>query len=267
MPGASLPSVAKLPTLPHVGSSFDVAAQSYFNRSGLTDPTARGRINQFIIGLRQANLFSLLTGCWIGRSAYNTGSGTTVHDLLNSSNNGTFVNTPEWGAAGLTFNADTDAVTTGRTQTMNGSWTAIAVASDGVGDASGSRRIFGSMTGPSLLFILGTNKAATAIGAFDLVAFPNAGTIDVTSLKMLSASCSPGSQTFYSGATSVGTTTDTLASASHTVQLASSAASSGMSAGTISLGMVFGATALTGPQITSVYNLLKSTICSDQSLP
>jgi hypothetical protein len=266
---ATIPTIPSIPTVPNLGGgdSLDPDAQAYFTRAGVTDATAKNRINIFVAGMKSLGLFSLLTGCWIGRSAYNAGAGTTVFDLVSVSLDGTFVNTPEWSTNGLTFNADTDAVTTGRTQTMNGSWTAVSVASDGVGDVTGSRRVFGSMTGPSLLFILGTNKAATAIGAFDGTLFPNAGTIDVTTLKMLSVVSSPGAQTFYSGSTSAGTGTASLGAASHAVQLASSAATSGMSAGTISVGMIFGATALSEPQISSLYTLLKNSICIDQSLP
>lgn len=250
------------------GSGVDAVAAAYFTRAGVTDATAKTRINDFVVGLKAASLFSLLSACWIGRSAYNAGSGSTVYELSSDLLNGTFVNSPSWSASGLSFSAGTQAVTTGRTQTMDGNWSAFAVASDGVGDTGSSRRVFGSPgAGPaSLLFLTDTDKTTTRIGAYDLVVFPSTGNIDITTLRMIGTASSAGAQSFYSGATAVGTAAASFAAASHTVQL-NNDSGDGMSAGLLSVALVFGSTKLNGTQVSSLYTLLKTTICSDQGLP
>jgi hypothetical protein len=245
----------------------DLAAAAYFTRAGVTNATAKSRINSFIVGMKSLGLYSLLTGCWIGRSAYNAGTGTTVFDLVSNTLNGTMVNSPAWGAAGIVFSGTTQAVTTGRTQTMNGSWSAFQVVTRPTASIA-NQRLFGTAApaGASLLFTAGATMSAVPIGLFDGTVFPFAGTLDITSMKMVGVTYSVANkQNFYSGAASVGTGADALAASSHTVQLSSS--SDGMSAGTISVAMIFGATELTGAQVTSLYNLLKTTICVDQSLP
>jgi hypothetical protein len=249
--------------------SFDPAATAYFARAGVTNPTAKAKINAFIVGLKTAGLYSLLTGCWIGRSAYNAGSGTTVYDLVSNSLNGTFVGSPAWSANGLVFDNTSEAVTTGRTQTMNVSFSAFSVMRMPTASAI-NRRILGSsgLAGPTLLFASASTPASTPIATYDGVGVGSSGaSIDITAFTMIGDTYSGAtSQRFFQAGVSIGTAAVTNAAASHTVQLSSSSGE-GASDMTMALAMIFGATELTQPQALSLYNIVKGTICSDLSLP
>lgn len=247
---------------------IDPAAAAYFTRAGVTDGTAKTKITSFIVGMKSLGLYSLLTGCWICRSAYNAGSGTTVFDLVSNTLDGTFVNSPAWNAAGIVFSGNTQAVTTGRTQTMNVSWSAFSVVRMPTSGAANAR-IFGSSgaAGPGLLFAASMTTTATPLGTYDGVLAPSVGSVDLSAFKLAGQTYSVANkQNFFLGGSSIGTAAVTNVAASHTVQLSSSG-SDGMTNGTISVSMIFGATELTPGQVASLYALLKATICSDQSLP
>ncbi len=247
---------------------FTPEALDFFDRAGITDPTVKSKENALILGLQANNLWAPLTFCLIGRSAYNAGTGTVVHDLKDAAMNGTFVNSPTWGADGIVFNATNKAVTTGRTQTMNGSWSVFSVMKEP--SASGSnRRVLGSSgaAGPGLLFTASATVSATPIGTYDGAIAPTAGSINVTAFSMIGDTYSVANkQKFYQGASSIGTAAVANVSASHTVQLSSSSGD-GLSDGTIAVALLFGSTELTPAQEATLYNLLKTTICSDLSLP
>jgi hypothetical protein len=248
--------------------AFDADALSYFSRASVTDGTAKSKISPLIVGLKAQALWSLLTGFWIGRSAYNAGSGTTVYDLQSNVLNGTMVNSPAWGANGIVFTGGTQAVATGRTQTMNGSWSAFTVIKIPTA-AAVNRRILGhaSSGSPALLGAASATMSATPLITYDGLAVASAGSIDITNFRLIGQTYSVANkQNFYSGASSIGTAAVANAAASHTVHL-SSAGGEGMTDATMAVAMIFGATELTGPQISSLYSLLKTTICSDLALP
>lgn len=259
------------PTL-NEGSAFDADAADYFTRANVTDATAKAAINQCIVDLKANSLWSGISLFQIGRSAYNAGSGTTVHDVKSSSINGAFVNSPAWNTAGLRFTGNTQAVTTGLSQSMNASWSAFAVVTDSASDTSADRRVFGTTTANSatLLYLSGTNKAATPVGCYDgtSVATSGATNVNATSLRMLGITYSvTNRQRFYSGASQIATAAVALAAGTHTVQLSTSLGSSGMTDGTLSVALIYGGAELTAGQVSTLYGILKGSICSDQSLP
>lgn len=266
---ASLPSV---PTVPWTAINLDADAQSYIARAGVTSAPAKRSINNFVFGLKSLGLYSLLTGCWIGRSAYNAGTGTTVYDLVSDSLNGTMVNSPAWGVDGIVFSGGTQAVTTGRTQTMDGSWSAFVVARQTTTAAPNNRRFLGaSNLSPTLLYANGATLTAANLGMYDSTSTAvTTLTVDVTSLKMLGVTYSVANrQNYFVSGSSFQTRSVAMLTSSHTVQLSSSAVvgNEGMVDGVISVAMVFGATELSANQVASLYTLLKQTICSDLSLP
>lgn len=278
--GETLPT-RRLPTLPILGMAAggsggvsDPDAQAYIERAGVTDQTAKDAINSMVIDLKAASLWTALTEAWIGRSAYNAGTGTTVHALKSAANDGTFAGTPTWSTDGLVFNANNEAVTTGLVQTMNQGWTAVAVFKDGIGDIAANRRVFGATTGPTLLFVQSADKSSSPIGAYDgsTAAVPPVVNIDVTSFKMVTTGyTSDGLASVlrvYSGGSLMNGVNHQFAAGSHTVQLNNSAASNeGMTAAVIAMGFIFGSTTLTLTEIGDLYTIIKDTICSGLSLP
>lgn len=249
---------------------LDPEAELYFARAGVTDPTARIQINNCITQLKAHGFYSSLTGFWIGRSAYNAGTGTTVYDLTSNTLNGTMVNGPSWSHDGIVFSGTTQAVTTGRTQTMNGSWSAFVVGRQTATSAPNNRRFLGSNPNNTLLYQNGSNVAACNLGMYDgtTVAVTTL-TTDVSSLKMLGATYSVANrQAFYVSGSLFQARNVAMVAGSHVVQLGSSEpGGQGMLAGLISVAMIFGATELTASQVAALYNILKATICADQLLP
>lgn len=253
------------------GPSYDPDAAAFFARSGVTDETDRGVIEDFIIGLKAEELWDGLTVCWIGLSEYNAGSGTTVHELKSATNNGTLVNGAGWSSDGLTFGAATQAMTSPFAMTMNQSWTAVAVVKDGVLDISANRRVFGSSTGPTLLFLQSFDKTSTPIGAYDgaTAAVPAVTNINVSSFKMITTGyTSDGLASVlrvYSGGTLINGVNNQFVAGAHNIQLSTNSGSNeGMLAGVIAVGMIFASTRISDVKIAALYELLKATICVNQ---
>lgn len=98
----TFPASASFPAGSSFPSAYDPDAVNYFTASGVTDPTQRLNISQFITGIKGLSLWTQLTEGWTFRSTQNAGSGTTAFGLKGAFN-GTLVNTPTWTATGLTF--------------------------------------------------------------------------------------------------------------------------------------------------------------------
>lgn len=89
-------------------SYVDKDAELYFNRVNRSmSSNEKKNISNFITALKGSNLWNDLQDCWLMSSRYNTGSGTVVHALKNSTNNGTMVtnlgpsNLPTWTLSGI----------------------------------------------------------------------------------------------------------------------------------------------------------------------
>lgn len=83
--------------------NFDLDADAYISRAGVTDPTAQTQINDFVVGVKSLGLWNDMV-CWPLRSTQNAGSGTTAYSLGGfGTYNGTLVNSPTWGTDGITF--------------------------------------------------------------------------------------------------------------------------------------------------------------------
>jgi hypothetical protein len=89
--------------LPYAGTRIDQDALAYFNRAGITDPTAKQQIIDFVKGVKALGLWNNMV-CWPLRSSQNKGTGTTAFSLGGLGTfNGTLVNGPTWGAGGVSF--------------------------------------------------------------------------------------------------------------------------------------------------------------------
>jgi hypothetical protein len=85
------------------GGGFDPDASAFFATAGVTDQTARGQINAFVLGIKNLGLYSSMV-CWPLRSTQNAGTGTTAYSLGGfGTYDGTLANSPAWGIDGVTF--------------------------------------------------------------------------------------------------------------------------------------------------------------------
>ncbi len=242
---------------------FDADAVDFFERAGVTNSIAKQQENALVLGLKANSLWDPLTFCQIGRSDYNAGSGTVVHDLKDAAMNGAFTNSPAWGSDGIVFTGNTQAVTTGRTQSMNSSWSAMVVMKNPTA-AAGNQRILGANGASTLLFRAAANPASTTIAQYDGSAVHGStSSINVTSMSLLATTYSAANlQRFYQGTTSLGATTGANIAGTMNVQLNASSGE-GMNNATMAVAMLFGSMELTAAQESIVHNLLKATICSD----
>lgn len=264
------------------GPSYDPDAIAYFDRVAATTVISdanKSVINNFIVQLKADGLWSIMSVCWICRSGYNAGSGTTIFEIKTNTKNGTMTGGPTWTADGTgfsgTYSSSTNYVLTGHTQTMNGSSSSFAVLKDAASDTGGANRIFGGSAAgadPTLLY-MDTNKNSVSFGNYDgsTVRAPGASGTNITSFKMIGCVYNPSEPSsdfskFYTGTavTQAGGTGGRL-TASHTVTLSDNVY--GMTAGVGSVFMIFGSNALSAAQVALLYSNLKATICADLSLP
>jgi hypothetical protein len=96
-----------------LGGNLDLDADSYILRAGVTDPTAKTQINDFVVGVKSLGLWNNMV-CWPLRSAQNAGTGTTAYSLGGlGTYNGTLTNGPTWGADGVNMiGSPTPSITT-----------------------------------------------------------------------------------------------------------------------------------------------------------
>lgn len=92
---------------------IDVDAKAYANnivKAGGRIPSDIGSVSDFIRKLKQNNLWNSLSEAWFFRSVHNIGTGTTVYPLKDINNIGTMVNGPVWSQAGIIFDGSNDYI-------------------------------------------------------------------------------------------------------------------------------------------------------------
>jgi len=100
---------------------IDVDAKAYANnivKAGGRIPSDIGSVSDFIRKLKQNNLWNSLSEAWFFRSIHNIGSGTTVYPLKDINNIATMVNGPVWSQAGIIFDGSNDYIICN----SNGNW-------------------------------------------------------------------------------------------------------------------------------------------------
>ena len=77
------------------------------NTDGIKTPADIYSVNDFVVGLKDLNLWQNIIDCWLMRKLQNAGSGTKMYALKYNINNGTMVNTTNtsWDDAGFVKNA------------------------------------------------------------------------------------------------------------------------------------------------------------------
>lgn len=97
------------PTLtPHTPSGgYDADATAFAATSGATDVAA---LSAFVKGIKELGLWNSMV-CWPLRSSQNAGTGTTAYSLGGlGAFNGTLVNGPTWGSAGINFVSNSETI-------------------------------------------------------------------------------------------------------------------------------------------------------------
>jgi hypothetical protein len=96
--------VAALPN-PDPGIPWDIDALNYFSRVGNISEENKLIINNFIIQLKDNDLWDSLLEAWLLSEEYNIGSGSEVASLINPTNKGTLLGTisPTWENTGIRF--------------------------------------------------------------------------------------------------------------------------------------------------------------------
>jgi hypothetical protein len=96
--------VAALPN-PDPGTAWSSEALNYFSRVGNISEENKSIINNFIIQLKDNNLWDSLVEAWILNQDYNNGSGTVVEPLIHPLNKGNLLGlvSPTWQTNGIRF--------------------------------------------------------------------------------------------------------------------------------------------------------------------
>jgi hypothetical protein len=139
---------------------IDVDAKAYANnivKAGGRIPSDIGSVSDFIRRLKQNNLWNSLSEAWFFRSVHNIGSGTIVYPLKDINNIATMVNGPVWSEAGIIFDGSNDYIICN----SNGNWKKlvaqknISVFAIGTCPTSGDRGNFitASIASPLYRFI------------------------------------------------------------------------------------------------------------------
>jgi hypothetical protein len=92
---------------------IDVDAKAYGNnivKAGGRIPSDIGSVSDFIRKLKQNNLWNSLSEAWFFRSVHNIGTGTIVYPLKDINNIATMVNGPVWSPAGIVFDGSNDYI-------------------------------------------------------------------------------------------------------------------------------------------------------------
>jgi hypothetical protein len=93
---------------------LDRDTKAYLKRmavDGIKTPADIYSVNNFIVGLKDLNLWQNIIDCWLMRSLQNAGSGTNLYALKYNINNGTMINGPVWSDAGIVKNGATQYIT------------------------------------------------------------------------------------------------------------------------------------------------------------
>lgn len=93
---------------------LDRDTKAYLKRmavDGIKTPVDIYSVNDFVVGLKDLNLWQNIIDCWLMRSLQNAGSGTNLYALKYNINNGIMVNGPVWSDAGIVKNGATQYIT------------------------------------------------------------------------------------------------------------------------------------------------------------
>lgn len=263
------PTLPTEPDTPSLGNfSIDPDAQAYFTRAGLTSQAGKDQVNAFVIGAKQGGYWDLMDDAWLLRSTQNAGSGTTAFALKSNANNGTLVNTPTWGANGITFvSASSQVITTGLTSSSGN----VSVLSTSAHSINTSNPIIAQDdSGTTRRFAHFCNAVAPNMNAyvFNSAGFqqPITGYV-VSAFRCLMMRC--GTSMFrvhnFVDAEQVGTAGALDAGAGLVISIGATAAAA-FADGTIANAMHFGSV-LSDAQKSHLYDNVKATIGSGLSLP
>jgi len=92
---------------------IDVDAKVYANnivKAGGRIPSDIGSVNDFIRRLKQNNLWASFAEGWLMRSTQNIGTGTSVIPLKDYNNRATMISGPTWSPAGIVFDGVDDYI-------------------------------------------------------------------------------------------------------------------------------------------------------------
>jgi hypothetical protein len=104
-----------------LGGNLDLDADSYILRAGVTDPTAKTQINDFVVGVKSLGLWNNMV-CWPLRSTQNAGTGTTAYSLGGyGTYNGTLTGSASWSESGAVLPSNATITATVPYGTTSGS--------------------------------------------------------------------------------------------------------------------------------------------------
>jgi hypothetical protein len=86
---------------------LDIDTKAYLKRmafDGIKTPADIYSVNDFIVGLKDLNIFSNSLDFWFLRKEQNIGTGNTIYSFKNNKNPITLVNSPIWTSNGIYFN-------------------------------------------------------------------------------------------------------------------------------------------------------------------
>jgi len=267
---------------------IDVDAKAYANtivKAGGRIPSDIGSVSDFIKKLKQNNLWNSLSEAWFFRSVHNIGSGTIVYPLKDINNIATMVNGPVWSEAGIIFDGSNDYIICN----SNENWKKLVAQKQisafciGTCPTSGSKgsMLVAIVQSPQYIF-LWVNPRTSFGGEYrygDTTNGSYASTSDNTNsgFNMWSSTGGVGKRTIgYRNATSI--TSNGAASAADTSQgyqqLPNNTVDAsltfgrgvGQYQGTFSHCFIFN-DYLSEANVTTVYNIIKSTIARGLNLP
>lgn len=86
---------------------LDKDVKQYLKRmtaDGIKTPADIYSVNDFVVGLKDLNIFNNVLDIWFLRKEQNIGTGSTIYSFLNNKNPITLINGPLWTSNGIYFN-------------------------------------------------------------------------------------------------------------------------------------------------------------------
>jgi hypothetical protein len=267
---------------------IDVDAKAYANnivKAGGRIPSDIISVSDFIRKLKQNNLWNSLSEAWFFRSVHNIGSGTRVYPLKDVNNIGTMAGGPVWSEAGIIFDGVNDYIICN----SNGNWKKlvaqknISVFAIGTCPTSGSKGgfVIAASISPAYNFIWLNPRTSfggeyrygnTTNGSFSSTSdntntgfnmWNSTGGVGKRTLGYRNATLIASNGAASAGDTSVGYEQMPDNSVSKNLTFGRSA---GELQGTFSHCFIFN-DYLSATDVTTVYNIVKSTIGKGLNLP
>lgn len=269
------PLVNPFVSFPAGGSSYDTDADAYFTRASITDSASKTKISDLVVALKAEGIWTSLTDIWLLRPLQQNTGGTTVYALKSNSNNGTLQGSVAYGTAGLQFRAQAHVITTPITQTMNHDWTAGLVFKF-ITMPAGYPRPFGPTTGtggPALMYwVNGSTLASPTMGSYSIGQNPTRLVTGNIGNAHLSTSAYNHSavqwQAFYGGtAMTVNTVAGPHVIATHSLSISYNSNQESINNADVYLVYLYSTTRITNTNIANLNTAIKTTVCSDLSLP